>query len=198
LFHLGDNGSKTDENGAAMPDHDDQSTGVRVLSTRAFQQVEHGLYVALAVLLCATILLALAGAAVTLWSGLGDWSGTNSVFVVIDRLLVVLMLVEILHTVHVSVRSGTLTCEPFLVVGLIASIRRVLVITLESSRVAQHGDMSDSSEKLFRASMIELGVLGVLILVMVVSIYLLRRAHEAVPDEGPPHSGPAKGQPDSA
>lgn len=162
-----------------MAVHENDHTSMRLLSTRAFQQVEHGLYVALAVLLCATTLLALVGAAFTLWLGLGDWSGTSSVFVVIDRLLVVLMLVEILHTVHVSVRSGALTCEPFLVVGLIASIRRVLVITLESSQVTQHGDMSDNGEKLFRTSMIELGVLGVLILVMVVSIYLLRRGDRA-------------------
>src|SRR5580658_7333472 len=115
-----------------MPVQANDRTGERLLSTKVFQQVEHGLYVALAALLCATSLLALADAAVTLWSGLGDWTGTISVFVVIDRLLVVLMLIEILHTVHVSVRSGALTCEPFLVVGLIASIRRDLVITLES------------------------------------------------------------------
>ena len=45
-----------------------------------------------------------------------------------------LMMAEILHTVHVSVRTGTLMCEPFLIVGLIACIRRVLVSTLESRR----------------------------------------------------------------
>jgi uncharacterized membrane protein (DUF373 family) len=180
-----------------MHGHDHEAHPTRRLSTRAFQQAEHVLYVALAVLLCVTSILALSGAAVTLWSGLGDWTGTQSIFVVIDRLLFVLMLVEILHTVHVSVRSGVLTCEPFLVVGLIASIRRVLVITLDLSQATRHGEMSENGEKLFRASMIELGVLAVLILVMVASIYLLRRAHEAVPDEGPPHTGLAKGQPEA-
>ena len=146
---------------------------------RVFQQIEHGLYLVLALLLCATIVLALASAAAGLWMGLGDWTVVHPIFVVIDRLLVVLMLIEILHTVHVSVRSGVLTCEPFLVVGLIASIRRVLVITLESSQATQHGVISDSGEKLFRASMIEMGVLCVLIPVLVGSIYLLRRAATA-------------------
>ncbi len=47
------------------------------------------------------------------------------------------MLVEILHTVHASIRTGTLLCEPFLIVGLIACIRRVLVITLETSQITQ-------------------------------------------------------------
>ena len=147
----------------------------RPFSTRVFVQAEHGLYVALAVLLCATSVVVIIGAAVTLWTGLGDWTATNTVFVVIDRLLVVLMLVEILHTVLVSVRSGALTCEPFLIVGLIASIRRILVITLETSQTTQQAGMSSEAARTFQTSMIELGVLAMLILVMVASIYLLRR-----------------------
>ncbi len=87
------------------------------------------------------------------------------------------MLVEILHTVRVSMRSGKLTCEPFLIVGLIASIRRVLVITLQSSEV-MHAPMTPEREVLFRASMIELGVLSGLILTMVISIFLLHRARD--------------------
>ena len=147
----------------------------RDTSRRLFLRVEHLLYLALGILLCLTSVLALAGAAATLWEGLGQWSATETVFVVIDRLLFVLMLIEILHTVRVSVESGSLNCEPFLVVGLIASIRRILVITLESSKATHEGNWSDTSEQVFRTSMTELGVLAVLILVMVASIYLLRR-----------------------
>jgi hypothetical protein len=98
-----------------------------------------------------------------------------------------------MHTVHVSVRSGALTCEPFLVVGLIASIRRVLVITLESSQATAHGDLSDNGEKVFRTSMIELGVLAVLILVMVSSIYLLRRGHTDAPHDDSQQKNSADG-----
>jgi uncharacterized membrane protein (DUF373 family) len=172
-----------------MAEQDPETTGWRPLTARLFLQVEHALYLALAVLLCATGLLALAGAAATLWLGLADWTTSTSVFVVIDRLLVVLMLIEILHTVRVSVRSGSLTCEPFLVVGLIACIRRILVITLESSQATQHGEVSDSAERLFRMSMIELGVLAVLIPVMVISIYLLRKAEAEAPEAGQNEDG---------
>ena len=42
---------------------------------------------------------------------------------------------------RVSFNQGALVCEPFLVVGLIASIRRVLVITLESFAGAGAGTM---------------------------------------------------------
>ena len=87
----------------------------------------------------------------------------------------VLMLIEILHTVRGSVRSGALTPEPFLIIGLIASIRNVLVITLKSSGVTAEGHGSIEGEMLFRSSIAELAVLGVLILIFVVAIYLLRR-----------------------
>jgi hypothetical protein len=84
------------------------------------------------------------------------------------------MVVEILHTVRVSFHSGTLVCEPFLIVGLIASIRRVLVITLESSQVNQPGKWTPETQGLFDSTMLELAVLGSLILIMMISICLLR------------------------
>ena len=42
--------------------------------------------------------------------------------------------------------------------------------------------MSDGAEQVFRTSMIELGVLAVLILVMVASIFLLRRVDSGTTD----------------
>ncbi|MBV8613281.1 MAG: phosphate-starvation-inducible PsiE family protein [Acetobacteraceae bacterium] len=146
------------------------------LSTDLFLHIEHGIYYGLGVLLALTAVLVLGGAVMLLWGGVREWTGTDAAFPVIDRLLFVLMLVEILHTVRVSIRSGQLSCEPFLIVGLIASIRRVLVITLETSQATKDGYLSQASEGMFRASMIELGVLAVLILVMVVSIYILHRS----------------------
>ena len=79
-------------------------------------------------------------------------------------------------------RSGKLTCEPFLIVGLIASIRRVLVITLQSSEITHAKDWSPEKQALFQASMIELGVLAGLILTMVFAIFMLHRAR----DDGKP------------
>jgi len=58
-----------------------------------------------------------------------------------DELLVALMLVEILDTVRISICSHLLVTEPFLVIGLIASIRRMLVISLELATLSKqaHG-----------------------------------------------------------
>ncbi len=128
----------------------------------------------LCVLLAATALLGVGSAAVSLLRDVQQHINSASLVLTIDRLLFVLMVVEILHTVRVSFRSGTLVCEPFLIVGLIASIRRVLVITLESSEVYQTGKWTPETQGLFNATMLELGVLGGLILIMVISICLLR------------------------
>jgi hypothetical protein len=94
---------------------------------------------------------------------------------VLDELLLALMLVEILHTVRISIRSQVLETEPFLIVGLIASIRRLLVITMQTANLESRVTSPEQYEALFRHSMLELGILGVLILVLVGSIFLLRR-----------------------
>ena len=145
-------------------------------ASRLFIQVEHTAYLATGVLLACTAALSLASGAISLWDAARSWGEADQIVITIDRLLFVLMLLEILHTVRVSVREGTLTPEPFLVVGLIASIRRVLVITLGSSQATHPGNWTPEIREQFNASMLELGVLGVLILVMVLAIYLLRRA----------------------
>ena len=145
------------------------------LSTELFLHIELVVYVALGILLSVTALLSLGSATLLLLEGVRDWSGTRAIFLIVDRLMFVLMLIEILHTVRGSVRSGALTPEPFLIIGLIASIRNVLVITLKSSGVTSEGLASIEGEMLFRSSIVELGVLGALILIFVVSIYMLRR-----------------------
>ena len=66
--------------------------------------------------------------------------------------------------------------NPFLVVGLIASIRRMLVITLEAATLTKEAVWAtDGASGTFHSSMIELGLLGRLVFVLVVSITLLRR-----------------------
>ncbi len=81
------------------------------------------------------------------------------------------MIVEILYTVQVSFREHTLVSEPFLIVGLIAAIRRVLILTAEFSTPAE------ISEAAFHNVMFELGLLTVLILALVFSLFLLKRQH---------------------
>src|SRR2546430_3836490 len=156
-----------------LRDHFDYSLG----------KVEVVIYSVLALLLSVTVLAAIASAGKLLWDALRHWAIATQTLRVLNELLVVLMLVEILHTVRISIRSHVLVTEPFLVVGLIASIRRILVITLEAATLTKEGAWAtEGSSGIFHSSMIELGLLGLLVLVLVVSITLLRRYARASKD----------------
>ncbi|MGC1965223.1 MAG: phosphate-starvation-inducible PsiE family protein [Candidatus Acidiferrales bacterium] len=139
-------------------------------------------YSVLAVLLFVTALATSVIAGKMLWDGLVHRSVEFQILQVLDQLLVVLMLVEVLHTVRIAIRSHILVTEPFLVIGLIASIRRMLVITLEAASLTQGGAWTSGGQSIFHASMMELGLLGFLVLILVFSITLLRR-YPAPPDE---------------
>ena len=138
-------------------------------------KVEVGGYSVLAALLLLTALATMVSAGRLLWEATSHATIAAQTLRVLDELLVALMLVEILHTVRISIRSHVLVTEPFLVIGLILSIRRMLVISLELATLTKQGAWSTEAASLFRASMIELGLLGLLVLALVFSITLLRR-----------------------
>ena len=156
-------------------------TRIGAFASHAFLKVETFAYMILGLLLALTALLGIGTASVSLWDSVRDRGAVESLVLTVDRLLFVLMVVEILHTVRVSFRSGALVAEPFLVVGLIASIRRVLVITLESSQATDPDKWTPLVQTYFNSTMLELVVLGGLILVMVISIFLLRRGPPPIP-----------------
>ena len=54
----------------------------------------------------------------------------------LDRVLLVLILVEIVYTVVLSLRAHRLVAQPFIVVGLIAVIRRILVVLTPGSHIS--------------------------------------------------------------
>ena len=141
----------------------------------SFNIAEVAIYSVLAVLLALTILAALGSAGQELFDSVIHWTAATQTLRVLNELLVVLMLAEILHTVRISIRSHVLVTEPFLVVGLIASIRRLLVISLEIATARKDVVWTDDTMRVFRATMIEVGLLGLLVLVLVFSISLLRR-----------------------
>jgi Phosphate-starvation-inducible E family len=98
---------------------------IRVRCFVFWGSLEAGIYTALAFALALTAIVALAGTGRVLWEGLRKWQSSDTILRTIDRMLLVLMLVEILHTVRISIRSHVLVTEPFLIVGLIATIRRI-------------------------------------------------------------------------
>jgi uncharacterized membrane protein (DUF373 family) len=87
----------------------------------------------------------------------------------LDQILLVLLVVELLYTVQVSVREHGLVAEPFLVVALIAVIRRILILTAEFQRLPQANDT------VFRHALMELGLLTIMVVALVGSLIVLQR-----------------------
>ena len=65
----------------------------------------------------------------------------SGVIGVLDQVLLILMIVELLYTAQLSFREHVLVPEPFLLVALIAGVRRILVVTPELSRLVARGEM---------------------------------------------------------
>ena len=136
---------------------------------RGFSRVEDVVYVGLALMLSITAVVLLGYGALDLWNAVRAGELGASVVTLLDRILLILMIVELLYTVQVSLREHALVPEPFLVVGLIAGIRRMLVLTAEFS------DMIGEGGDLFRNAMIELALLTLMVLALVLALVLLRR-----------------------
>jgi uncharacterized membrane protein (DUF373 family) len=85
------------------------------------------------------ILIGLAG--VVLVSGIvdaldGRWGSVSAAAPqLLDHVLLVLILVEIVYTVVLSLRAHRLVAQPFIVVGLIAVIRRILFVFTPGSEI---------------------------------------------------------------
>jgi hypothetical protein len=152
-----------------------QSKRLVHVASDLFHRTEQLIYITLGALLSATVLVAVAWSGRLLWGEIQNSASTDAILEIIDRLLIVLMLIEILYTVRVSMQTGTLSGEPFLVVGLISCIRRMLVISLKVSDVTQSEKWTPQSSEVFRAAMTELGVIAGLVIVMVGAILLIRK-----------------------
>jgi uncharacterized membrane protein (DUF373 family) len=151
-------------------------TDLREWISIGFSRIEDVAYVGLGLVLAVSALVLLGSVALSLAHAIMSANLTGKIVGLLDQSLLILMSVEILYTLQVSFREHTLVAEPFLIVGLIAAIRRVLLLTAEFSKPAE------IVEAAFRNVMLELGILTGLILTLVFSLFLLKRQHIASVD----------------
>lgn len=88
-----------------------------------------------------------------------------------DRLLLVLMLAQIVYTTLAYLRLGQLQVEPVLVVGIIAVVRRILVVTAVMGGTLE---ASGTAALTFRQQLLELALLALTALALAISMHLLR------------------------
>jgi uncharacterized membrane protein (DUF373 family) len=134
---------------------------------RGFTIAEDIVYVGLGLFLVSSALTLLVAGAIDF--GKTGWQEKSGTIALLDRILLILLIVELLYTVQVSFREHALLPEPFLVVGLISAIRRVLLVT------AEFGEANQRHPNAAQNFAIELGVLTVLILAIVGALVLLSK-----------------------
>ncbi|HEV7464750.1 MAG TPA: phosphate-starvation-inducible PsiE family protein [Candidatus Dormibacteraeota bacterium] len=129
------------------------------LLQRVGMAIEIALYVAGGFFLVAAAVIVLIEAVPALWQGANP---SARVAMILDRVLLVFVLVEVFHTLRFAIARQELRAEPFLVVALIAAVRRFLVITAGTSPITQ------------RDSLVELGLLLLFMVASAYALYLVR------------------------
>lgn len=140
-------------------------------ATDILGKMENLVYYAIAILLVIVAFYMLGSAAVFLVTHVSSMSYHELVLSLLEELLLVMMLVEILHTVTISLSQHILIADPFLAVAVIALVRRMLVITVELEQTRR-------ADPMFNALIMEVGVIAGAILLLTISIHLLRSKRE--------------------
>lgn len=135
---------------------------------RALNLAENAVYALAGALLLAGAVAVLAAEVYHLVTGLDEGIET-AVTSALDGLLLIFILLELLAAVRATMIERRLVAEPFLVAGIIASIKEIIVAALEAGE--DRGVPGDA----FEHAMTEIGVLGGVVLLLAVATFLVRR-----------------------
>jgi uncharacterized membrane protein (DUF373 family) len=86
---------------------------------------------------------------------------------VLDGLLLIFIFVELLYAVRACLRSHEIVAEPFLIVGILAGIKEIVVLSVEAATLLEKGPE-------FSRAVVEIGVLGAVVLVLALAAFVLR------------------------
>lgn len=135
---------------------------------RLLELAEHYIYIAAGfILVIAAAGLIIIGVAEMI-SHVAERDYVKAMIQLLDRILLVLMVAEVVYTIGRITRTQMLEVAPFLIVGTIAAVRRMLIITAETTG---HFDIDNAK---YQAAMVELVVLAVMIFLFAFAMRLLR------------------------
>jgi len=145
---------------------------------RVLSIAEDAVYWAIAVILVAGAAALLVAQVKTMLSLL-DTPTSNVMLELLDGVLLIFIFVELLYAVRTSLRSHEIAVEPFLIVGILACIKEIVVQSVEAAKLVGQGPE-------FARTIVQTGVLGALVLVLAVAAWVLRQRSLAAPlqDEG--------------
>jgi phosphate starvation-inducible membrane PsiE len=155
-------------------------------------RAESGVLVLIGAVLVVLAVLMLGQSVVHLYHATLEGRVHEEAIEILDGVLLVMMTMEIVYTVAISLEAHALVAEPFLIIGAIAAIRRMLVITATSTK-DEH-----AAPEVFRNTLYELALLSLIVITMAYAIVLLRRSAKFVPapaGHGPGEDGDAEKPP---
>ena len=136
---------------------------------RSLIRFEFVLYTAVGLLLAVAAGFILAGTVSGLVrTVLHHGGGADAGVVVLDRILLTLIIAELVYTLRFVVQTHEIAVEPFLYIGLIAVVRRILIVTAQLERGPNAGRAATNL-------LLELGVLGLLVPSLALAVWLVRR-----------------------
>jgi hypothetical protein len=149
--------------------HDQKAWTSRASNYLGF--AESGVLVLIGVALIAVAVLLLYSSVHDLWLATtgGPAVIEHKAIEILNTILLVMMTMEIVYTVAISLKSHTLNAEPFLIIGSIAGIRRMLVITATSTE-------SENDPAKFQNTLVELALLAATVVAMAIAIWILRHS----------------------
>jgi len=131
------------------------------------------LYAAVGLLLAAAAVLVLVGTVHELVHAVSAGRGAVDIAVtVLDRVLLTLIIAELLYTLRFVLRTHEIAVEPFLFIGLIAVVRRILIVTAQFERPPTGG-------RALTNLLLELGLLGFLAFAFSLAVFLVRRGRSS-------------------
>jgi uncharacterized membrane protein (DUF373 family) len=167
-------------NGARNGGVDGDRSRLTTLGERVLRGAEDAVYVAVAGLLVIGAIVLLVDAAGEL-GGVGD-GADSAVLGLLDRLLLVFVLVELIFAVRMTLTRREIVAEPFLIVGIIASIKEIILLSVEAANVLEGKATTHGSRDPHEFALL-IALLGLLVVVLAASAVLLR-LKERQPVEG--------------
>ncbi|MCT7660016.1 phosphate-starvation-inducible PsiE family protein [Mycobacterium deserti] len=108
---------------------------------------------------------------------LRDAAAKTVMLEVLDGLLLIFIFVELLYAVRSCLRSHEIVAEPFLIVGILAGIKEIVVLSVEAATLLEKGPQ-------FARAVVEIGVLGGVVLVLALAAFVLRERRRDTQDAG--------------
>lgn len=159
---------------AGKREHDKQEARLRESTADFFGYAEDFFYVAVAGALVLIGIAYLGYAVYDFVKHVVD-GGEFSILVIelLSNLLLVFIVTEIVHTIRAVIDEKILVAEPFLIVGIVAAIRRMVVLSAEAQDLLGKPTFTDA--------MLEMALLGGMVVLLGLTVFLLRRTATSEP-----------------